>query len=213
MSPKGRIRASEARRRKILDVALDLFLDAGVGDCRIEDLLGRSGASAGSFYHHFGGKPGLAAALYLEILEDFQRDFLGELFKHRSTRAGIRAMVGHHLRWVATNPNRAAYLFQCLEPEVAVVCRDRENELTTGFLGQCLTWLNERAAEGHLRKLSPLEYWALWMGPTLELARSWLMNVRQKWNWMSAEQLRPELLLGVERNLSEAAWQTLRARK
>ncbi len=210
MSPKGRIRASDARRRQILDTALELFLRDGVGDCRVEDLLERSGASAGSFYHHFGGKPGLAAALYLEILEDFHSDFLAELLRHKSARAGIRAVVGHHLGWVAANRNRAAYLFQCLEPEVAALCRDRENEMTTAFLAQCLAWLNKRAAEGHLRKLSPLEYWALWMGPTLELTRTWLMNVQQKWTWMSAEQRRPSTLIGVGKNLSEAAWQALR---
>ena len=48
MSPKGRIRASEARRRQILDAALELFLEAGVGSCRVEDLFERSGASVGS---------------------------------------------------------------------------------------------------------------------------------------------------------------------
>ncbi len=135
MPPKGRVGASTVRRRQILDAALELFLEAGVGNCRLEDLLEGSGASVGSFYHHFGGKPGLAAALYLEILEGFHRDFLAELLKHKGARAGIRAMVGHHLRWVTQNPNRAAYLFQCLEPEVAAVCRDRENEMTTAFLG------------------------------------------------------------------------------
>ncbi len=212
MPPKGRVGASTVRRRQILDAALELFLKAGVGNCRLEDLLERSGASVGSFYHHFGGKPGLAAALYLEILEDFHSDFLAELFKHKSARAGIRAMVGHHLRWVTQNPNRAAYLFQCLEPEVAAVCRDHENEMTTAFLGQCFAWLNQGAAGGQLRKLSPLEYYVLWMGPTLELTRTWLMNVQQKWTWMTAEQLRPETFLGVEKNLAEAAWQALRAR-
>ncbi len=213
MSPKGRVRASEGRRRQILDAALELFLEAGVAGCRVEDLFERSGASVGSFYHHFGSKPAVAAALHLEILGQFQGDFLAELSQPRSARAGIKAMVGHHLGWVAKNPERAAYLFQCLEPEVFAVCHKEENRMTTAFFARCMEWLEERAAAGQIRKLSPLEYHVLWMGPTLELTRAWLMNVQRKWTWMNEEQRRPEALLGAEKNLAEAAWEALRARR
>ena len=211
MSPKGRVRASEARRRQILDAALELFLEAGVGDCRVEDLFERADVSVGSFYHHFGSKPGVAAALHLEILEKFHGDFLAELTRHRRARAGIRAMVGHHLAWVAEDPQRAAYLFQCLEPEVLALCHEEENRMTTAFFGGCAEWFEERAAAGQIRKLSFLEYYVLWMGPTLELRRAWLMNVQRKWTWMSAEQRRPEALFGAEKNLADAAWDVLRA--
>ncbi len=74
-----------------------------------------------------------------------------------------------------------------------------------------VAWLKQGAAQGHLRKLSPLEYYALWMGPTLEFTRTWLMNVQQKWTWMTAEQRRTETFLGAKKVLAEAAWQTLRA--
>ncbi len=213
MSPKGRIRASEARRRQIMDAALELFLETGVGNCRVEDLFERSGASVGSFYHHFGSKPGLAAALWLEILEKFHAGFLAELSRHRSARTGIRAMVRHHLAWVADDPQRAAYLFQCLEPEVFAICHEQENEMTTAFFAKSLEWLAARAAAGQIRQRSPLEYYVLWMGPSLELARAWLMNVQKKWTWMGEEHCRPEALLGMEKTLAEAAWQTLRARE
>ena len=213
MSPKGRVGASSARRRRILDAALELFLEEGVGNCRVEDLFERSGASVGSFYHHFGSKPELAAALYLEILGKFHSDFLAEFARHRSARSGIRAMVGHHLRWVAADPQRAAYLFQCLEPEVFEVCREEQNRMTTAFFATCLRWLQEQAAAGRLRKLSPLEYYVLWMGPTLELTRAWLMNVQRKWVWMNEEQASPDGLLGAEKTLAEAAWQALRAKE
>ena len=74
MSQTGpRAAASARRRRALLDAALELFPKKGVGNCRLEDLLERSGASVGSFYHHFGGKPELAAALYLRFLDDSMR--------------------------------------------------------------------------------------------------------------------------------------------
>ncbi len=213
MSSKVRVRASEARRRQILDAALELFLEAGVAGCRVEDLFERSGASVGSFYHHFGSKPAVAAALHLEILGQFQGDFLAELNQHRSARAGIKAMVRHHLAWVAKDPRRAAYLFQCLEPEVFEACHQQEDQMTRAFFGKCLEWLEERATAGQIRKLSSLEYYVLWMGPTLELTRAWLMNVERKWTWMNEEECRADSLLGAEKNLAEAAWEALRSRR
>ncbi len=212
MSPKGRLKASDARRRQILDAALELFLEVGVANCRVEDLFERSGVSVGSFYHHFGGKPAVAAALYLEVLEKFQGDLLAELSRHRRARAGIRGVVAHLLRWVADDPQRAAYLFQCLEPEVFAISHEKENEMTIAFFGKGMEWLDDRAAAGEIRKFSFLEAYVLWMGPTLELIRAWLMNVQKKWTWMSDELCRPEALVDAGKNLGEAAWQTLRAR-
>ena len=108
---------------------------------------------------------------------------------------------------------QSSRLFQCLEPEVFEVCREEQNRMTTAFFATCLRWLQEQAAAGRLRKLSPLEYYVLWMGPTLELTRAWLMNVQRKWVWMNEEQASPDGLLGAEKTLAEAAWQALRAKE
>ena len=213
MTPKARFKASDIRRRQILDAALELFLEVGVGDCRVDDLLERADVSVGSLYHHFGSKPGVAAALHLEILGRYQADFLSELQSHRSARSGVRAVVGHHLAWIAADPQRAAFLFQCLEPEVLALCSEEENRMTTAFFGTCAEWIAERTAAGQLRKLSFLECYVLWMGPTLELARTWLMNVQKKWTWMSPEQCAPETLFGAEKALADAAWQALGTRR
>jgi len=138
--------------------ALELFLRSGVGGCRIEDLLERSGASSGSFYHHFGSKQAVAAELYLEILAEFHEGFLAEMHSHRSARAGIQAVVRHHLAWVADNPKRAAFLFECREPEVFPLCRDQDKQMRRAFLAECLDWLERAAAKGELRKLAPVEF-------------------------------------------------------
>ena len=63
--------------------------------------------------------------------------------------------------------------------------------MTTAFFAKGAEWLEGRAAAGQIRKLSFLEYYVLWMGPTLELTRTWLMNVQQKWTWMPDELCRP----------------------
>ena len=211
MSPTQRAEASAARRRSILQAGLELFLRSGVGNCRIEDLLERSGASSGSFYHHFGSKQAVAAELYIEILAEFQEGFLAEMRSHRSARAGIQAVVRHHLAWVAENPIRAAFLFECGEPEVFPLCRDQDKKMRRAFLEECLAWLERAGAKGELRKLAPLEFYVLWMGPALELTRAWLMNNQGKWTWMSQDQRRPEALLSSRNTLADAAWNALRS--
>jgi len=202
---------STARRRAILDAGLDLFLESGVGLSRVEDLLQRAEASVGSFYHHFGSKQAVAAELYLEILEEFQDGFLAELRRHRSARAGIKGAVVHHLEWVAGNSKRAAFLFECREPDVFPLCCEQDTQMRRAFLRECLVWLQSAAAAGEIRKLQPLEFYVLWMGPALELSRAWLMNNQRRWTWMSSGERRPETLLGARRSLSEAAWRALAA--
>src|SRR5689334_15109828 len=94
----------------ILDAALDAFDQKGYHAATIEDVRERSGASVGSIYHHFGGKEQLAAALYVAILGDYQDGFLAALRRHRSARAGVRAVVIHHVEWVQAHPREARYL-------------------------------------------------------------------------------------------------------
>ena len=76
-----RARASHTRQQTILKAALHLFLERGFGATTLDQILERSKASVGSFYHHFQSKVDVAAALYLETLEYYQNEFLNELQK------------------------------------------------------------------------------------------------------------------------------------
>src|SRR5258708_15335979 len=79
-----------SRRADILGAALLAFTERGVAGASIEDIRRRCGASVGSIYHHFGGKDGIAGALYLEGLGDYQRGFVGVLQDATSSQSGIR---------------------------------------------------------------------------------------------------------------------------
>ena len=41
----------------------------------------------------------LPAAVYVEVLSEYQRSFLVMLRAHATAEAGIRGGVGHHLAW------------------------------------------------------------------------------------------------------------------
>lgn len=55
-----------ATRRRLLDAALTLFRDQGVGATNTEAILRAAGVSRGALYHHFESKDELVAAVYEE---------------------------------------------------------------------------------------------------------------------------------------------------
>src|SRR5688572_4327023 len=97
-----RPRAGE-RREHILAAALEVFTEKGYSATTIADVRERSAASVGSIYHHFGDKEGIAAALYVECLRDYQEAFLEAFADERSAERGVKAMVRQHLSWVEAN--------------------------------------------------------------------------------------------------------------
>src|SRR6266513_5303326 len=106
-----------SRRAAILDAALNCFVRRGYSSTTIEDIRRASGASVGSLYHHFAGKDRIAAVLYVEGLTDYQAGFQGVLEEHADARAGVAALVGYHLPWVAGHPDLARFLLAVRETE------------------------------------------------------------------------------------------------
>src|ERR1700730_12909703 len=86
-----------ARRAAILEAARAAFTEHGVAGASIEDIRRRCGASVGSIYHHFGGKDGIAGALYLEGLRDYQRGLVLAFAGAHSTREGVEGRVHQHV--------------------------------------------------------------------------------------------------------------------
>ena len=196
----GRTAVDGTRRDAILRAALECFLIKSVASTTIDDVRLRSGASIGSIYHHFDSKEGLAAELYLETLGDYHDAFLAALHTSPSARAGIEGTVGHHLRWVAANPDRARYLFHCREPEVIASSDAAAHQLNVRFYTEAANWLGEHIERGRIRALSPRLCQALWMGPTLEFARQWLAGAGRRTELREAES-----------PLGKAAWDALKA--
>jgi len=190
----------QARRRAILDAALECFLAKGVAGATLEEVLDLSRSSTGSVYHHFGNKVELAATLYLETLESYQRGFLSRLEQLHGAREGIEGMVRHHLRWVRENPRLARYLTHCREPEVVEASEKRAQELNARFFSAVLGWLGQYAREGEIRRLPADLYLALWLGPSDEFTRIWLAGDRAEARLRTASRV-----------LAGAAWDALKA--
>jgi AcrR family transcriptional regulator len=92
------------RRSQILDAALTAFLDRGYAATSIADIRAASGASTGSIYHFFDGKPGLALALLQRAVAGWTAAGPAASDVSLSAEATIRASVAGLVTWGEANP-------------------------------------------------------------------------------------------------------------
>ncbi len=175
-----------SRRDEILAAALRTFDERGVLGTSIDDIRTASRSSIGSIYHHFAGKEGIAEALYADVLGRYQEGFLAALGD--DTRASVRAVVRHHVRWALAHPAEMRYLLAGAPSGSAV--RDRNR----AFFTAVRDWW---AGHPQLRQLDLAVNHALWLGPATELCRHWLAG-------RAPRPTRAHIDL-----LSEAAWRSL----
>jgi AcrR family transcriptional regulator len=187
------------RRETILQAALECFNERGFAAATVEEIRRRSGASIGSIYHHFGGKEGIAAELYVEGLRGYQEGFLRALEADHGAEAGIRALVGHHLRWVEHNPELARFLMNRRETELIDATEARVRELNRAFFPRVTAWVERWVEAGALRPLSAELREPVLLGPCQEFSRLWLAG-------------RARISLRrAEAELADATWNAVRA--
>jgi AcrR family transcriptional regulator len=186
------------RRQRILEAALRCFARSGVAATSVEEVLRASRSSVGSLYHFFGGKQGLAGAVYLEGLRRYHASLTACLARLREPEATVRAVVTHHLAWVTEHPDWARFLLEHrrssqvagVEREIRAVTR----EAFEGFEARFAPWV----AQGRIAKLPAELYASILIGPAQVLAGHWLAQGRL------AE------LRAAGPALAEAAWRALR---
>ena len=173
-----------ARRRFARDGALAATLD---------DIRRDADVSVGALYHHFPDKPALAAAVYAQVMAEYQAGFLAMLRRHDTAEGGIRDGVAHHLRWVTAHRREAALL---LGDRLQSQALDDSNR---SFFAAVEDWWRPHHSYGALRPMQGAVTAALWFGPAQEFSRYWI----------AGDQIR--LPRGVVKTFADAAWIALRA--
>jgi AcrR family transcriptional regulator len=186
------------RQQAILAAALECFTERGFAATTIDEVRKRSGASIGSIYHHFGGKEGLAAELYVEGLRGYQDGLLDALERHRDAEEAVRGLVRHHLRWVERNPRLAQFLMNRRETELRRATKDRVRELNRVFFPRVRRWIEQHVQAGALRQLSDDMWEPVLLGPCQEFSRLWLAGRTRS------------SLRRAERELADATWSAVR---
>ena len=190
-------RKRTGRRREILQAALASFEEFGYEASTIEDIRRRSRASIGSIYHHFGGKAGIASALYAEGVADYQAGLLARMRRSRSARALIKGVVRHHLDWAEANPAWARYLMGMRRLEAVAAIEARLREINRDFVREAAALIRPHVDGGEIAPLSLDILLALLFGPAQEFLRLWFSG-------------RTDLGLRQGREqLAEAAWKSV----
>lgn len=188
------------RQEAILHAALECFTERGFAATTVEEIRARSGASIGSIYHHFGGKEGLAAELYVDGIRDYQLGFLEALEGNAGAEEAVRALVHHHLRWVELNPSLARFLMNRRETELRAATEERLKQLNREFFPRVNKWVRRHVADGDMRPLPADLLEPILLGPCQEFSRLWLAG-------------RTHISLPhAERDLADATWNAVCAK-
>ena len=190
-----------SRRRVILEAALASFAELGYDALTIEDIRRRSGASIGSIYHHFGGRAGIAAALYAEGLADYQSALLAHMARARTARTLIEGIVQQHLRWAQANSAWARYLLRTRHLDAVAAIEVPLRERNVSFLRQALALMKPHVERGEIARLPAEILLALVLGPAQEFLRLWLSGGTE----VSLEQARPLLAAAAWKAVQPAA--------
>lgn len=181
-------------RGRLLEVARRRFAADGALAATLDEVRRDAGVSVGALYHHFPDKPALAAAVYAQMMSEYQAGFIAMLRQHADAEGGIRGGVAHHLRWVAANRAEAALLLG--DRLDSVELRDSNRE----FFAAVRDWWRPHNNYGVLRPMmQPAITAALWFGPAQEFSRHWIAGDE------------PTMPRGVIKTFADAAWMTLRA--
>jgi AcrR family transcriptional regulator len=173
-----------ARRRFALDGALVPTLDEVRREAEV---------SVGALYHHFPDKPALAAAVYAQLITEYQTGFVAMLRDHDTAEGGIRGGVLYHLRWVIEHRGEARLLLGDRLDSAAL--RDSNRD----FFAAVRDWWRPHHTYGVLRPMRLGITAALWLGPAQEYSRYWIAGVEAKMPRDAAE------------TFATSAWAALRA--
>jgi AcrR family transcriptional regulator len=162
-------------RTRILDAALESFLELGYEQTTINLVRERSGVSNGGLFHHFATKEAIADALYVDAIENFQEG-LWELLRQRprSLRAAVRGVIAHQMEWIGANVDRARFVYARGNLDWESPAGARLDQINRELANAYRAWMEPLIARGQVRPLSMLVITAVVTGPSHAIARRWL---------------------------------------
>ncbi len=102
---------------RILAAALALFVERGYHNVSVHDIQRRAGVSIGSIYNHFGGKEGVARALYARALEEMLALVEGVMDMESGLEARSRRLIQRLFEYTESRTTVIAFVFQARHRE------------------------------------------------------------------------------------------------
>ena len=188
---------TSALKSRVIDVALAHFSEVGIARTNVGDILKDANCSVGSLYHHFGNKEGIAEALFINGVNQFNGNLLAALLPHRTASAGIKSIVTFCCDWVTDQSQLAAYMLS-REIKLSESAKQELREIDRALAQALSNWFVPHVESGKLQQLPTGMYVPLICGPTLEYSRMWLSGRSRK----SPSDVSPIL--------AKAAWQAVK---
>ena len=91
-------------RARLMQTARRRFAADGAIAATLEEIRRDADVSVGALYHHFPDKPALAAAVYAQVMSEYQAGFVATLRTHATAEGGVRGGVAHHLQLGGRQP-------------------------------------------------------------------------------------------------------------
>ena len=185
-------------KSRVMEVALGHFSEVGIERTNVSNILNDAGCSVGSLYHHFGNKEGIAEALFIDGVNQFNSRLLEALLPRRTASNGIKAIVTFCCEWVTDQPELAGFLLSrevTLSDNAKLELRKMDREF-----GQSIyDWFVPHVKSGALLELPTSMYVPLICGSTLEYSRLWISGRNNR---------SPGAVASI---LAEAAWQSVKS--
>ena len=111
---------------RILNAALDLFVLKGYHNVSVHDVQRKADVSIGSIYKYFGGKEGIATALYARLLSEFDEMIDNIMAQHKGAKERCEAIIRQLFEYTETHTHIIAYVLHAKHaefiPNEAPVC-------------------------------------------------------------------------------------------
>lgn len=192
--------SNTSTRAKAIQAAKLLFATQGYDAVSTADIYKTANISNGSLFHHFGSKEGIAVAVFVELVHDYQTKIAENLVSTTKSADGIDAFIQTHNMWIEGDPDGARILFNGNHPswsEGALKDIRAENQV---FGHAIQTWRKNLEDGVLLQNWSTALIMATLIGPTQVLCRAWLAgqsNTPPSANIKDLTQLAKRALLNV----------------
>ncbi len=150
------------------------FTSSGYDAASIGEICLASDSSVGSFYHHFGSKEGVAAALYDEGIRSYQAGLLAVLDTPANLQVIVSQLVRHHFTWISENKELATYLLQMGAAPATVAAHNSVRKQNRKLLDAVRSWVQPHVESGALLFSEPSQLLAQMLGPSYFFSRAWL---------------------------------------
>ena len=151
---------------RILNAALDLFVLKGYHNVSVHDVQRESNVSIGSIYKYFGGKEGIAKALYDRLLAELDEMIDTIIQQHKTAKDRCEAIIQQLLEYTETHTHIIAYIFHAKHVEFI---SDESPICNSSPFSKMHEIIQEGIDKGEFRKINPRVATASVFGSTIRL--------------------------------------------